>query len=385
MYFELRAAEPSSVDFASNDYLGGNLPGSFFQQYLEKNVMKGEYFGTCSTGSRMMTGHSKRIEEFEILAAKLHGSEASLLFNSGYDANIGLLGTLAGPNDAFVFDEFVHASAHDGMKMSRARSNIYGFRHNDLKALADGVIRATQQHTGTIFVLMETVYSMDGDMAPIKEMLEKCRVLSQELGRDVYLIADEAHSAGIYGENGGGFVSAHNMQFHPNLLARLVTFGKAFSAHGAVILGPKLLIRYLINMCRPFLFSAALPPKDIAAMTAAYMFASSKEAELARKKAWELVAFFNRTASKHLPSEMLSKSNGQSLVQAIFVPGVRACLQVCGRLVEDGFNVYPVGPPAVPAGTERIRIAIHAHNTEEEIERLIHAVAKAYSKIDSRL
>lgn len=346
--------------------------------------MKGDYFATCSTGSRLMTGHTKKIEEFEVLAAKLHGSEASLLFNSGYDANLGLLGTLASPNDAFVFDEFVHASAHDGMKLSKARSN-YTFRHNDLKSMSDGITRATQEHTGTVFVLMETVYSMDGDVAPIKEMLEKCRVLSQELGRDVYLIADEAHSAGLYGENGGGFVSAHNMQFHPNLLARLVTFGKAFAAHGAVILGPKLLIRYLINTCRPFLFSAALPPKNIAAMTAAYKFAWSNEAELARKKAWERAAFFNRTATKHLPSEMISKSNGESLVQVIFIPGVRACIQVCSRLVEEGYNVYPVGPPAVPAGTERLRIAIHAHNSEEEIESFIRAVAKARSMIDSRL
>lgn len=385
LYFELRAPEESAIDFASNDYLGSNQPGSPFQKYLEQTRLRGDELPTCSTGSRLMTGHTKAIERFEVLAAKLHGAEAALLFNSGYDANLSLLGTLPGPDDCFVFDEFVHASAHDGMRLSRARSNLYCFDHSNISSMTENIIRATKEHSGTIFVCVETAYSMDGDVAPLTEMLEKCRTLMQELGRDVFLIADEAHSAGLFGENGAGFVSALKMNTHPNLIGRLVTFGKAFAAHGSVILGPKLVIRYLINHSRPFLFSAALPPKLITAMTGAYQFAFSKEAEDARKLVWERVAFFNRTAAKYLPAEMLPKTNGESAVQVILVPGVRPCIQVCDRLVENGFNVYPVGPPAVPAGGERLRCVIHAHNSEQDIERFLQAVAKAKAMVDSRL
>lgn len=374
---ELRTPSSTAVDFSSNDYLGLARPGPF-RDFL------GSFIGVCgesktsgSTGSRLLSGQSEEVIKLENTAAEFHGSEKSLFFNSGYDANLSLFSCLPGPEDSIVYDELIHASVHDGMRMSRANSNITPFQHNNTLSLRNAIQRAAEDHRGSVLVCIETVYSMDGDIAPLRRILELCKQLALDLKREIYVIADEAHAGGLFGDNGEGLAVAEGLNKHPNLLARVVTFGKAFGAHGAVILSTPLLVEYLINYARPFIYSTALPPHSIATVRAAYAFAKTAPARQARKMLWERVEFFERMARKHLPREISLPSNGCSPIQGLFVPGNRQCMELSRTLRAKGFDVYPIRSPTVPRGTERIRVIVHTHNTEEEIHDLIKSVANA--------
>ena len=222
------------VDFYSNDYLGvAKL--SFETEGL---------FG--STGSRLISGNSQRTEEIETeLAAFFHQSSA-LLFNSGYDANLGLFSSVPLKGDTVIYDVLVHASIRDGIRMSLA--NSHSFAHNDIDNLRDKLSRAK----GTVYVAVESVYSMDGDQAPLKEILAVC----EEEG--AFLIVDEAHSGGVLGDNGEGLTTECGID--DRVFAKIITFGKAFGSHGAVVLGSDDLKTYLINFARSLIYTTALSP-----------------------------------------------------------------------------------------------------------------------------
>lgn len=382
---ELRTPLSTAVDFSSNDYLGLARPGPF-QVFLKQSGCLTELRkGSGATGSRLLSGHSEDVIKLEATAASFHGSEKSLFFNSGYDANLSLLSCLPGRDDSIVYDELIHASVHDGMRMSRAKSNLTSFLHNNLQSMRDRILQATQVHSGSVLVCIETVYSMDGDVAPLADMLKLAHQLQQDLRRDVYVVADEAHAGGLYGENGEGVAVAEQVNLHPNLLARVVTFGKAFGAHGAVVLARSLLIQYLINYARPFIYSTALPPHSVATVRAGYSFAKTKAAKQARKTLWERVACFQELALEHLPHEILLSTNGRSPIQGLLVPGNRECMELSQTLRKEGFDVYPIRSPTVPRGSERIRIIIHAHNTEAEIRGLISSLARMHKERAARL
>lgn len=338
-----------------------------------------------STGSRLLSGHSHLASKLEETAAKFHGAESALLFNSGYDANLSVLSCVPARSDAIVYDEFVHASAHDGMRMGRARQNLVSFLHNDLKSLKASIRKAAQASEGSIFICIETVYSMDGDIAPLEGILELASRLSEELGQDVQVIADEAHAGGVFGKNGEGIAFERGLHGHPNLLARTVTFGKAFAMHGAVVLSSVLFRKYLINYARPFIYSTALPPQSVALLIAAYAFAKTEDAKRARKRMWHLVDCFQRETAEKLSADTLLASNGQSAIQGVLVPGNRECVELSEKLRELGFDVYPIRSPTVPRGSERIRIIIHSHNTELEINALVRALQKAHLSRCARL
>lgn len=382
---ELRTPLPTDADFSSNDYLGLARPGPF-QVFLKKLGVFAELRnGSGATGSRLLSGHSEDLIKLEETAAGFHGSERSLFFNSGYNANLSLLSCLPGRDDSIVYDELIHASVHDGMRTSRAKASLMPFLHNNLNSMRDAIVQATQAHSGSVLVCIETVYSMDGDVAPLADMLMVAHQLTQDLGRDVHIVADEAHAGGLYGENGEGIAFAKQVNLHPNLLARVVTFGKAFGAHGAVVLARSLLIQYLINYARPFIYSTALPPHSVAIVRAGYAFAKTNAAKRARKALWDRVAFFQQLASEHLPPEILLSTNGQSPIQGLLVPGNRECVELSQTLRKDSFDVYPIRSPTVPRGSERIRIIIHAHNTEAEIRGLINSLARTRKERAARL
>lgn len=370
---ELRAPQSTAADFSSNDYLGLARPGPF-QQFLQKNDC---HFSSGATGSRLLSGHSEKITELEHTAAKFHRAEASLLFNSGYDANFSLLSCLPASDDTIVYDELIHASVHDGMRASKAGANTVSFSHNDPKSLENVISKISKQRAGNLLICIETVYSMDGDVAPLERVLEVARKTSDQFKRDIYVIADEAHAGGLYGRFGEGLAVGLHLHNHDNLLARVITFGKAFAAHGAVVLGPQLLVQYLINYARPFIYSTALPPHSIYVLSAVYEFAQTEEARKARCTLWKRIQFFQNLSTQLLCPTVLLSTNGKSPIQGILRAGNRRCLSLSQTLRGQGFDVYAIRSPTVPRGKERIRIIIHAHNTEEEIRRLVLAISKS--------
>lgn len=308
-------------------------------------------------------------------------AERALLFNSGYDANMSILSCLPGPNDAIVYDELVHASVHDGMRMSRAKSRLYSFSHNDMTSLQATVIHAANETSASIIVCVETVYSMDGDVTPIANVLDICARLRQRLGKEIHVIADEAHAGGIYGVNGEGIVASTTTHAHPCLLANVITFGKAFAAHGAMVLTRQEVRDYLINYARPFIYSTALPPYSVAVLRAAYAFAKTSKAKEFRRQLWSIVDYVRGELQHRLPPRALLPHIPQSPIQGIRVPGNRVCVDVANHIRSHGFDVYPIRSPTVPKGTERIRIILHAHNTTEEVDRLLSTVLQCLNHV----
>ena len=244
------------IDFCSNDYL------SFARCEKLKERVK-SYTDeinplTGSTGSRSISGNTAFAEQLEKIVAAFHQAEAGLIFNSGYDANIGLFSCLAKKEDTLICDELIHASIIDGCRLSYA--SRFRFAHNDLEDLESKL----QRSKGNIFVAVESIYSMDGDMAPLKEIAAVCKKYNANL------VVDEAHATGLFGKQGRGLVSQHGLE--DEVFARVHTFGKALGCHGAVILGSETLRNYLVNFARSFIFTTALPMHSLIAVKCAYEF-----------------------------------------------------------------------------------------------------------------
>ncbi|CAN8073593.1 unnamed protein product [Agarophyton chilense] len=374
----------AASDFSSNDYLGlsrNPLCQGFVKQFIAEHP---RCISTGSTGSRLLSGHSKDIEIFENAAASFHHAEDALLFNSGYNANISLLSTVPSAEDAIVYDQFIHASVHDGMRMSRARANLFSFRHNDVEALRAEIRIAASKVKGSILVCVESVYSMDGDVAPILHILHALDSLQHELIREIYLVVDEAHSGGLYGPNGEGLCVHLNLAGHRKLFARVVTYGKAFAAHGAVVLGSSTLKLFLINYARPLIYSTTLSPHNVVALQAVYAFMKSSDSQKARTRLWNLVDHFYQCTRECLPHEAVLHHKLRTPIGGIMIAGNMKCVRIAHKLIDRGFDVYPIRSPTVPQGQERIRIIIHAHNNHEEIERLVNAIAQALEDENAR-
>jgi 8-amino-7-oxononanoate synthase len=321
------------IDFFSNDYLGY---ASFVTPPYE-----GIYSGT---GSRLISGNPPVAEECEQVIGAHFNAEAALMFNSGYDANLGFFSSVPHKGDTVIYDAFVHASIRDGIRLSLARS--FSFNHNDLDDL-----RLKLKHaTGTIYIAIEGIYSMTGDQAPLKALVE----LAVEFGAYIYL--DEAHSAGVYGQNGSGL--AVELGVEDKIFARLVTFGKAFGAHGACILSDELLRQYMINFAHSFIYTTALPPENYQRIIA---ILQDENLENRRKILHQNIHFFHKnigsTANQSSPIVMLKAQSRTELTLKAQV------------LKTEHFAVKPIFHPTVPAELEGIRMSMHSFNTVEEIER----------------
>ncbi|UOQ67654.1 aminotransferase class I/II-fold pyridoxal phosphate-dependent enzyme [Hymenobacter volaticus] len=271
-----RLTQPAAglVDFSSNDYLGLSRHPA-----LQAALQHATTEAAGSTGSRLLTGNSAATEVLETHLAEFHRAEAALLFNSGYAANMGFFSAVPRRGDTILYDEASHASVKDGIRSSFATA--WSFRHNDLADLERRLARAT----GAVFVAVEALYSMDGDMAPLAELAVFCRE------RELYLVVDEAHSNGIYGPNGEGLVVALGLE--ADVFARILTFGKALGSQGAVVAGPSLLRDYLLNFSRPFIYTTALPPLTVAGLTVAYYLLPDLAPE--REQLFELSEYLKHT------------------------------------------------------------------------------------------
>src|SRR5258706_5683391 len=293
---QLRLPDPGMIDFCSNDYLGivkNGLLGTY--HYSER----GHTYG--STGLRLLTGNFKLIEDTEKFIASFQSSEAALIFNSGYDANVGLLSSVPQRGDAILYDYLSHASIRDGIRLSFARS--FSFQHNDLNDLENKLKRLT----GNIFVVTESVFSMDGDICPLKELVVLCEKYN------AHLIIDEAHATGVIGKKGEGLVQM--LALESNCFARVHTFGKACGAHGAVVLGSNDLRDYLINFARSFVFSTSLPEQAIAHIKDSYELFPEMRKE--REKLRKLISYFEQKTQDLKPVILLISSTP---TQGILIP-----------------------------------------------------------------
>jgi 8-amino-7-oxononanoate synthase len=394
----LQLRDPASADFSSNDYLGVARNDSI-RACVRRALHTGDDCFTGATGSRLLSGNSTKAEDLEQFAAQFHNAEAALLFNSGYDANLSLFSCVPHDGDYVVFDELIHASVHDGIRLGRARSSTIAFTHNSVAGMRvavqtalDSIRREKARHDSSprlngeifvddgqvpaVFVAVESIYSMDGDIAPLHEMLSVLKQMSTK-HIEVVLIVDEAHGVGVSGPRGEGVVVETGDPSHPNLLARVVTYGKAFGTHGAMVLGSPLLREYLVNYARPFIYSTALPPHEIDIIRVAYEFMQSSEARTARANLTANRNLFRALATAQLPPGALHPAGAQSPIQSVLVPGNESCISVCNELRSAGIDVYPIRAPTVPKGTERIRVIMHAHNTAGEIEKLVRTLASA--------
>jgi 8-amino-7-oxononanoate synthase len=339
-----------TIDFCSNDYLGIVHNDLLFKGNEENNWRHG------STGSRLLSGNYALIEETEQQIAAFHLAESALIFNSGYDANLGLLSCIAKRGDTILYDFLSHASIRDGIRLSLAAS--FSFIHNDIEDLEKKLKNAK----GKIFVVTESVFSMDGDFAPLKEISNLCAQY------DAALIVDEAHATGVIGERGEGLVQMLGMQ--QDCLARIHTFGKACGVHGAVILGSKRLKDYLVNFSRAFIYTTALPESSVAAIAASY-----NVFPILSKERNHLSALISNFSEAQLPMKKLISATP---IQGVIIPGNENAKSAAALLQENNMDVRAILYPTVPAGEERLRIVLHSFNTGDELTVLINTLLKYY-------
>lgn len=339
----LLSFKETQVDFWSNDYLG-----------LGRNPQLISITG--STGSRLISGNSLEIESVEQQVAAHFGSEAALIFNSGYDANLGLFSSLPQKGDTILYDELVHASVRDGIRLSFA--SAHSFRHNDTADLR----RKLSKASGTVFVAVESLYSMDGDLAPLRDLAELCKE------KQALLIVDEAHSGGVFGLEGKGLCA--ELGIVDSVFLRLFTFGKAYGAHGAAVCCSEEVCHFLINFARSFIYTTALP-EGMYRHIPVQLDRSREEA--IRKQLQEKIDRFTEAFPP-------TRSSERSPVQVLEVSDLENCQKLALTLQEAGFAVKAILPPTVPEGAQRIRVCIHAFNTDEELEKLIHVLKKSAVK-----
>lgn len=341
----LRKLKPETdlIDLCSNDYLGFARN----KKLIEEIARQTESHRTGSTGSRLLTGNTTYAENLEKKIAAFHHAENALLFNSGYDANLGLLSSIAQRDDTFIYDSLSHASIIDGIRLSRAEKK-YRFEHNDLADLE----KKLQHATGNIFVVVESLYSMDGDFAPLAAINDLCKRYG------AYLIVDEAHANGLFGPDGKGIVVAEKLE--AAIFARVLTFGKAIGAHGAAVAGSNTLIEYLVNFSRSFIYTTALPFHALVCIHVAYDHLPLAIEE--RKMLFENIHCFSEAVKAvGLPVQPMPGP-----IQSILVPGNERVKETALLLQSKGFDIRPILSPTVEKGKERLRICIHSYNTREQ-------------------
>jgi 8-amino-7-oxononanoate synthase len=447
----LTTVPPGTVDFSSNDYLSLSTNPELRQDFLnllrareereeeEEEEEEGHSSRPArpdhqpsaslptpqlgSRGSRLLDGNHPSADSLEALIAAHHNSPSALLFTSGFDANVGLFSCAPQPGDCVVYDELIHASVHDGMRLSRVpAARRVPFRHNSvvsLREVLEDLVRGehgVRDASANVFIAVEAVYSMDGDLAPLREMVD---TVHEMLPRgNGYLIVDEAHATGICGQRGRGLCCELGVE--DKVFARVVTFGKALGSQGgesalillfllirgleaslvlrptivgiemlklrllAVVLCSEIAREYLINYARTLIYTTAMSYPSLASIRASYDFMISGRTEILRDRLRYLIRL-----THHLLSGLISSLNEVhqatgilalrplddkiSPIIPIFTPDPRSLASHCQA---QGLMVRPIVAPTVPQGTERIRVCLHAGNTQQEVERLVVAIGE---------
>ncbi len=334
------------VDFSSNNYLG-------LERYLEQ-VDRTDQINR--TGSRLLSGESSYKSEVEVLIATHHHAESALVFSSGYSANLGLISCIAGRQDTIIYDALSHASIRDGLQLSLAKT--VKFAHNNL----DDLERKMQSAEGNVFVVIESVYSMDGDGPDLKMVSDLCKK------HEAHLIVDEAHSGGMYGPLGEGL--CYEAGITDEVFARVITYGKAFGFHGAAIVGSHDLRDFLVNFSRPFIYSTAPSNQFFTEIEARYA--------ILKKRPDILKEFQDKKNYLESKAQDMNVNLGGGLggIYTYACAGNDKVKKLAKQLQEDKYDVRPIMSPTVPKGSERLRICLHAFNTEEEINGLLKSLKK---------
>jgi len=338
-----------SIDFSSNDYLGFSSQGYLLEELktLEPSIKTG------STGSRLISGNSSLFEEVEKDIAQFHHAQSALIYNSGYDANLGLLSSVPQKGDLILSDELIHASLIDGIRLSFATN--YKFKHNDVNSLKDLITRH-QTTFKEIYVVVESVYSMDGDCAPLIELANFCR------GINAHLIVDEAHAIGVFGNNGNGL--CYDLNIEQLCFARIYTYGKALGCHGASIVGSDALKHFLINFSRSFIYTTAMPEHSLLSIKAAYqLLKRTIEVDKLRRN----IIYINTL----LTASPYNFIDSTSAIHCLILRGNNNVQSLEEKMAEKHFFVKSIKSPTVKEGHERLRLCIHSFNTKVEIESLL--------------
>lgn len=334
-------------DFNSNDYLSFARSPEL-KQKIQEEVDRHPEALNGSTGSRLICGNQLYIENLEKEIAGYHGTDNGIIFPTGYLANLALFSSIPQKGDTVILDEYMHASAVDGTKLSYTSKRR--FKHNDLYDLS----KHLGQSEGHKFVGVESLYSMDGDLGDLINIAEVCRE------HKAYLIVDEAHALGVWGT---GLVDQLNLQ--DQVFARVVTFGKALGVHGAMVMGADPLKEYLVNFARPFIYSTAPPLHFYASIKAAYEHLLQNQH--LQRELHHKAAFFKANMP---PQYQLRSSINPSPIQCVFVNSNAKVMRIAEEIRAKGFDVTAIRHPSVPKGQERLRICLHCHNTDEEILEL---------------
>lgn len=343
----LSTTPDGSIDFSSNDYLG-MARSMELQQRIHEKIKTHKSNG--ATGSRLLSGNDDYTVAVEQKLATVFNGDACLIFNSGYSANLAVLSSIPQRGDTILYDELAHACIKDGARLSMAKR--FSFKHNDLIDLENKLQRAE----GNVFIAVESIYSMDGDACPLAALVS----LAEKY--NAIIILDEAHSTGVMGTDGSGL--ATSLQLEHKIGIRVYTFGKAMGIHGACVVGSSMLIEYIINFARPFIYTTALPPHSIAAIECSFEYLA--EHQHLQKELLQNIQYFKSSR----------KNNGasDSAIQPYIVPGNAQVKQVATALQMQGFDVRPILSPTVKEGTERLRICLHAYNNQGEMKQLMNTI-----------
>jgi 8-amino-7-oxononanoate synthase len=349
-------AEVRGIDFCSNDYLGlAEHPA--MRAAVAAAVESAPKVG--GTASRLLSGHTQGWHELEEQFADFAGTEAALFFGSGYAANVGLLSAIVSSDDVVYSDTLNHASLIDGMRLSGARKVIYP--HLDLSALEDSL----RQDAGAPWrriIVTESVFSMNGDLAPLREMA----TLAEQFG--AAMIIDEAHATGVHGKSGAGLAAEAGIM--PQVLATIHTCGKALASAGAFVCGPAVMKDYLINHARTFIFSTALPPYFAEQIRAAVKLASGMDIERQNllKRAKNLNKAFHRAG--------FNTDGSASQIVPVVLGSNQDTLEAAEHLQGEGFAVRAIRPPTVPQGKARLRLSLTTRIEEERLDRLVKSLVE---------
>jgi 8-amino-7-oxononanoate synthase len=341
------------IDFSSNDYLG--LSNHPYIKEVSKKAL--EDYGTSTSASRLLSGDLAIFHQLEAKVAEFKGKEKALVFNSGYQANLGVISSLCQKNiDAIFFDRLCHASIIDGVVLSGAR--FFRFNHNDMNHLEILLQKERNKFKGAL-IITETIFSMDGDRCDLKALVE----LKEKY--DCKLYVDEAHATGIFGESASGVVEEEGLVDKVDII--MGTFSKALGSFGAYIASSKEIINYLINQARSFIYSTALPPCVIAANLASLELLEKEPYR--RKILLENADYFR----KELKNQGL-KVKGSSQIVPLVIGDTAKTVKLAQKLKNKGYWVFPIRPPTVPKGEDRLRFSLTYYHTKEILKDLISSL-----------
>jgi len=352
----------NTIDFCSNDFLGYSKSLDLKDRVLKfsKNLDSIAYIG--STGSRLISGNTALIESLENFVATYHHAESSLLFNSVFEAYMGLITSVAQRGDTIFYDAGIYPPIRDAIRLSLAKS--YSFSHNDIDHLKKRMALAR----GNVYIVVEAVYYSDGDMACLKELSQFCA------SSNAHLIVDESHATGIFGNGGKGLVVQNELT--SKVFARILSFAKALGCQGAAVLGSNLLRNYLINFSQPFIFSTALPFNSYISIKSAYDLLNEDEEGL--NILHDLISHFVKQVSASRTELIDNYIESKSPIQCFKLNNIEKLKHISNTLYKSGFDIKPLLYPMVSKGKERIKVCLHTFNTKDEINSLIKTLAELY-------